>query len=81
MNFCLYYVSDGEDLRKVIKRVEQAGWQHRIATQPDRPDLYLLEATKKDYSITEQQYVKDTQFFKQLAQDCNCSYDGWFASA
>ena len=80
MIFTLYGFTDTVSLENAIGVINEAGWECSAQRQLDEPGKYLVECKKSGYSITEQSYHEDTQYFLRIAEMYKVGYDGWHAS-
>lgn len=80
MNFSLYGFAEGRELDEAMSRISEHGWKCMVEPQADEPGKFLLTAQKEPYSITEQNYKQDVQYFRRIANLYHVGFDGWLAS-
>lgn len=80
MNFVLYGFIEKQDIESAMDLIEKKGWSCSTQEQSDDQSKKLIISTKREYVLTEDQYVKDSSFFQGVAKIYNTGYDGWYAS-
>lgn len=80
MVFCLYDIEDSKHAQAISVQIQKMGWETKVFKDPENESLYMLEAGKRDYIISEKNYIYDSNFFKEIAEYNGVYYDGWYAS-
>jgi hypothetical protein len=81
MNFVLYDFANRQVIENAVAQIEQEGWHCTVLDQSEEPGKYVVECQKQGYGITEEAYIRDTAYFKRVADLYRVHYDGWYASA
>lgn len=80
MNYVLVGLEPGKRLDELTRLLTEAGWKCSTQEQEGAPEKIVLTATVADYRITEETYIRDLKFFRELEDAYGFEYDGWFAS-
>jgi hypothetical protein len=80
MNFVLAKFTSSEYAEEAAYQVAQNGWKGKVDPDADDPEFMTVIATKDQYSITEETFIDDLQYFYRIAKLYDAVYDGWFAS-
>ena len=81
IRFAINDIVNEETATNLAHYISERGWQVSIESDANDEKLFWIEATKDDYTITEQSLPDDISFFERISKMYGASFDGWEAEA
>lgn len=81
MNFSINEIKGMKNAERIKVALEQRGWVCEIQSDHSITGYFWVEAQNKAYSISKESLEHDEDTFRNIANDYEAIYDGWYASA